>query len=226
MLKEIAAMSLLSRSPLKSLPQKLLQKTVKIFSVGGMCLLGTGASLLLGTPRTEAAEQIVVSYGPIQQSFKVKNLEAFVETGEIARDVKMLVRYSGQDPETLRRFMSSELSVDFLFLYDLLSTLPAEYALFELGNIIHTKSHRANIQALRSAIVMSARDDNKISLLDFFQNYPLEYMYIDGQNLASVASDVNGIIKSVSEFLEVPVAVMRDLVGPLICECDRSRFGQ
>lgn len=206
--------------------KSLRQKTVKLVSVGGMCLLGTGASFLLGTPRTEAAEKIVFSYGPIQQSFQVENLEAFVETGEIARDVKMLVRYSGQEPETLRQLMSAELSVDFLFLYDLLSSLPGEYALFELGNIIHTKSHRANIEALRSAIVMSAREDNRISLLDFFQNYPLDYMYIDGQKLARVASDVSDIVESVSEFLEVPIAVMRDLLGPFICECDRSRIGR
>jgi hypothetical protein len=215
-------MSVLSRSPLKS----LRQKTVKMLSASGMCLLGAGAGFLLGTPRVEAAEEIVFSYGPIQQSFAVENLEAFVETGEIARDVKVLVRYSGQEPETLRRLMSAELSVDFLFLYDLFSTLPGEYALFELGDIIHTKSRRANIQALRSAIVLSARDDNRISLLDFFKNYPLDQMYIDGRKALRIASDVSDIVESVSEFLQVPVAVMRDLVGPLICECDRSRVGQ
>ncbi|MBP0020186.1 MAG: alpha/beta hydrolase [Cyanobacteria bacterium SBLK] len=215
-------MFVLSRSPLKALSQK----TAKILAAGGMCLLGAGAGFLLGTPRTEAAEEIVFTYGPFQQSFDVENLKAFAETGEVARDVKVLLRYSGQEPETLRRIMSAELNVDFLFLYDALSTLPGEYALFELGNIIHTKSRRANIQALRAAIVMSARGDNRISLLDFFQNYPLDRMYIDGNKALRVASDVNDIIDTVSELLQVPVAVMRDLLGPFICECDRSRFGQ
>ena len=215
-------MSVLSRSPLKSLGEK----TGKLLSVGGMCLLGIGASCFLGTPRAEAAEEIIFTYGALQQSFEVKNLETFVETGEVARDVRVLIRYSGREPETLRRLMSAELNVDFLFLYDLLSSLPGEYFLFELGNIIHTKSHRANIQALRSAIVLSARDDNKISLLDFFKNYPLDQMYIDGPKALRVASDANDIIESVSELLEVPMAVMRDLVGPFICECDRSRVGQ
>ncbi|MEM9539057.1 MAG: alpha/beta hydrolase [Cyanobacteria bacterium P01_E01_bin.42] len=215
-------MSVLSRSPLKY----LRQKTAKMLAAGGMCLVGVGAGFLIGTPPTEAAEEIVFTYGPIQQSFDVKNLEAFVETGEVARDVRVLLRYSGQDPETIRQIMSAELSVDFLFLYDALSSLPGEYALFELGQILHSKSRRANIQALRSAIVLSAQGDNRISLLDFFKNYPLDQMYIDGNKALRLASDVSDIVETVSELLQVPVAVMRDLLGPFICECDHSRFGQ
>ncbi|MDB9312642.1 alpha/beta hydrolase [Spirulina sp. CS-785/01] len=186
----------------------------------GMCLLGAGSSLLLSSPRSEAADQVVLTYGPIQETISVEDFVEFAETGEQSNDLQVLLGYSGQDPEMVQQFLTSEVGLDFLFAHDVLNTIFGEYALFEMGDIIHTKSKRANIQSLRGGILMSLSDDGRISLLEFFQNYPLEYMYVDGQNLARVANDVNRIVTQVLDFVEVPIAVLRDLLGSFICECE------
>ncbi len=108
------------------------------------------------------------------------------------------------------------------FLSDVLNSLPGEYALFQAGQIIHPKSkpNRALIPSLRGALILSTSDDNKISLLEFFQNYPTQQIYIDARLLKNTAEDVIGFINNAKETLEVPLAIAKDLLEDMVCECE------
>ena len=44
-----------------------------------------------------------------------------------------------------------------------LTILPGEYALFQAGQVIHPPNRTANMQTLRSAILLSLSEDNQIS---------------------------------------------------------------
>ncbi|MGK7876255.1 MAG: alpha/beta hydrolase [Xenococcaceae cyanobacterium] len=206
-----------------SLPSWLRQPLSKLLSQGGILLLGAGAGVLFGSASAFASEEIILTYGPFAQSVAVKDLETFAETGQMSPSIRFLVNITNQDPEEVRKALTQELGVGMVFLSDVLNTLPGEYLLFEAGQIVHTKSRRANIQSLRGALVLSAYGDDKISLLEVFQNYPTQQMYIDGKTLANTASKVIGFIDRAEERLEVPLAIFKDFLESLICECESSQ---
>lgn len=52
-----------------------------------------------------------------------------------------------------------------------------------LGAVIQTPSNRANRQALRSALVLSASDDSQMTLLEILPNYPTSELHVKGELL-------------------------------------------
>jgi hypothetical protein len=185
------------------------------------------AGLLGGVTRAQAAERLVLTYGPVGDSVEVAELRTFVETGEIPRTLRPYLRLTNTDPEAVRVLLNKEVTVSLRFLDRALNTLPGEYALFQLGTVIHTPTRTANIQALRAAVVLSASDDNKLSLLEFLENYPTRDVVIDGvavqrvaQFVGRVRSDVRQRLQAIEQRLDVWLAVAQDLLQGLVCDCE------
>jgi hypothetical protein len=98
-------------------------------------------------------------------------------------------------------------------------SLPDEFVLFEIGQEIHTRSRRANIQALRSTLILSVSNDDRISLLEFLENYPTQGVYVDGVKLVRVARNVREFVNDINPFI---VAIQEFLAG-FVCECDSNQ---
>lgn len=192
----------------------LMQTSLLLFTVG------TGLSI--NPNKVLAAEEIVLTYSFLDQPVLVKDLETFVETGKVPTSLKLLIGIAKVDPEDVRQALTKEVSVSNVFLYKVFNTLPGEYVLFQAGQVIHPryKPKRALIPALRGTLIVSASDDGKISLLEFFQKYPTKEMYVDGRLLAKTAGDVFGFLNRAEEALEVPLAIAKDFLENLVCECE------
>lgn len=196
-------------------------------------LVGTGAAISLGwgalTANTinpvAAAEDLVFTYGPLSQSFSIDELEAFAETGEVPSKWRFYFNITDLDPEVLQTILSQEFNISLTLADDALNTIPGEFALFSIGQIIHTRSRQANIQALRSAFVLSVADDNTISVLEFLKTYPLQQVYIDGVEVEKVARDVSQAVEDIEEVvqrLEVYWAIAKEFLSEFICDCDTT----
>jgi hypothetical protein len=100
------------------------------------------------------------------------------------------------------------------------STIPGEYVLYQVGRIVHTKSRRARTQilALRSTLILSTIDDNKLSLLEFLEKYPTPEVYVDGVILARTARRVGNFVRRI----EPTIAVIQEFLSNLICDCDSA----
>ena len=107
------------------------------------------------------------------------------------------------------------------FLDDILNNLIGEYILFQVGQVIHTPSKQANIQALRSALILSAMDDDKISILEFLQNYPTRRVMIEGLNLVRTAKNFKekGIVKTSTARLEDILVELQEFGAENDCNC-------
>jgi hypothetical protein len=139
---------------------------------------------------SNSTKQIVFTYGLFQQSLPINELSAFAETGEASGSLSSLLKLAKANPERLRNLLTREVTVNPRWLYRGLNSILGEYVLFQVGQILHTSSPQANIQALRGALVLAASDDNRISPIEFFQNYPLQQVYIDGVKLSRLIRDV------------------------------------
>ncbi|MBD1999217.1 alpha/beta hydrolase [Leptolyngbya sp. FACHB-541] len=144
-------------------------------------------------------QQLIVTYGPLRPSFSIEYLEALAESGEAPRAWSIYLNAANVEPEIIQTALNQTITVEAQLLDRILNSVLGEYGLFQLGQILHTRSERANIQALRAAIVQSVLDDNRISLLEFLQNYPLPEVYVDGSNLIRLSRQFNQTINAVTE---------------------------
>lgn len=156
-----------------------------------MALLGGISGVSIPTGSAGAAEQLIVTYGAFQASFAVSDLEILAKTGETPESVDFYLELAGLTSEQFRSILTTEFDVSHNVLDDMLNTEGGEYLLSEVTQVIHTPSQQANIQALRSSLVLSASDDQKVSLLELLQTYPTEQVYVDGANLIQLADDLS-----------------------------------
>ena len=187
-----------------------------------LLLLATGAGVCIKSTDALASEEIVLTYSALDQPVLVEDLENFVETGKMSPSIRFLIGVTNQDPEDVRKALTQEISLDGRFVYKVFKTSPGEYILFQAGQVVHPryKPNRAIIPALRGTLILSTIDDGKITLLEFFQKYPTKQMYIDGRLLKNTAEDVIGFINNAKETLEVPLAIAKDLLEDMVCDCE------
>lgn len=190
-------------------------------------LLSVGIGLGSAVP-THAAESVVVTFGPLGRSIAVSDLKTLAETGETPPDLRWYLRVANVQPEAIQAVLTAKLPLDLVFIDKVLYSLPGEFALYQLGQIIHTKNRVANIQALRSAVTLSVSDNGTITVLDFLENYPTPQLYIDGVELAKVARDVSRVVGDVKDAVRRVLArwtVVRQLLESTICDCENPTTG-
>lgn len=161
-----------------------------------------GLSILSLSWPASAADTVVMTYGVLEASVSVEELTNFAETGEQTSRLKRYIRQSGQEPAEIRRTLTREVEVDVVVLDALLNNAAGEYVLDQVGDVIHTRSGSANRQAMRSALVLSASDDNQLSLIEIIQNYPTSDVMVDGERVVSAYEQIAELSDRAREWLE------------------------
>ena len=182
----------------------------------GSLLLGTAAIVLASNLPTHAAERLYFTYGPLGRSISIQELRDFAETGETSRQLRWYLDVANLEPEQFRAVLTKEISLGLQFIDRVTYSLPGEFALFQLGQVVHTRSRQANIQALRSSLILSVSEDNRLTLLEFLENYPTEGIYVDGVVLARVANRVRDVVDDI----EPVVASIQEFLEGLVCDCE------
>jgi hypothetical protein len=165
--------------------------------------------------RVTAAEEIIFSSGAATQSVTIEELEEFAETGEIAPSLKFLFKASDRDPKTMRQLLTQTFPADTALVGKLLNSQSGEYVLSQTSRVIGTRSDRANIKALRGALITSVSDDRQASLLEILQNYPTRQVYVDGRMLGSAAKNINSLISEAEKYIEMPLTLVQDFLNNL-----------
>jgi hypothetical protein len=164
--------------------------------------LGTPIALSLISPMALASEQVVLKYNVFERSVSVEELTTFAETGKLSRDLKAYLRTSKQDPETIRQTLTDTVEVDVVTLDRFLNSIVGDIALERLSRYIYTSSRKADKQAMRAALVLSASEDNNISILEVAQNYPTEEVHIDGNRLSETYAQISLLRGGLDNLLE------------------------
>jgi hypothetical protein len=159
--------------------------------------LQQGDKLLLASSRSRtvnpsyADKRLVFAFGPIRPSISIGELTEFAATGKLSRGWRFYLNLANIDRENFRAALTRPVKINARFLDSTLNSLLGEFALYEIGQIVQTPSGRANIQALRSTMVLSALNDDHFSVLELLQNYPTQQVLVNGLRLARVGSRVS-----------------------------------
>lgn len=178
-----------------------------------------------------ANKSVVFQFGPLGRSISLVDLTRFGETGELSRGWRFFLNVAGVEPEAIRTALNQQISADLQFLDRNLNNLLGEFLLYQVGQVVHTPSNTANIQAMRSAIIGAASNNGQISLLEILQQYPTQQVEINGLRLARMGRNISRIeaqgagrerVTSLEDWLvELQVSATETL-----CTCDQSALAE
>jgi len=172
-----------------------------IRATGTMMFVASSAIFFCGQ-KAIASEKVVFKYSGATQSVSIEELQTFANTGETSPALEFLLSFGKQNPFIIRWVLNQQFPANTKLIYDLLNTAPGEYALSQTGNVVSAKSERANVKALRGALIKSASDDNLISLIELLENYPTKEVYVDGKVLSKVQRDLAGFISETNKIYQ------------------------
>ena len=173
---------------------KWLQKTkVMIFAAAALLLFGQKAI---------ASEKVIFKYSGATQSISIEELQTFANTGQMSSSLEFLLDFGKQNPFIIRWILTQQFPANTKLIYDLLNTAPGEFALSKTGNVVGAKSERANVTALRGALLACASDDNLVSLIELLEKYPTKEVYVDGKILSQVQRDLAGFIDETNKIYQ------------------------
>ncbi|RMF68865.1 MAG: alpha/beta hydrolase [Cyanobacteria bacterium J069] len=187
--------------------------------------LAVGAGLLGQAAPASAAESVVVSFGPLSRSFSVAELRSLADTGEASSKLRWYLNTAGVRPAAMQTLLSQKAPVPLEFADQVLNSLPGEFGLFQLGQLVGPSGRAASLQAMRAALVLSAADDNQISLIEVLENYPTQRLYVDGLGLLRTARDLQDLMSGAEGSFEAIASALENLVPGLFCDCEPNAAG-
>ncbi len=138
-----------------------------------------------------ANRRLVIALGPLRPSISIGDLTTFAKTGYLSPGWRSMLRMAKIAPADLRQALTQTVATSATNLDESFNSLLGEYALFKIGDVIQTPSNRANIQALRSTLVLSAAGDGQFTLLELLQRYPTSQIVLNGGRLIRLGQLVN-----------------------------------
>jgi predicted dienelactone hydrolase len=166
----------------------------------GIGLINGGVTALPGW----SAERLTVSYGALERSIDIDDLELFAKEGHLTETLQSYARYfDPQDVEQFRQLLNQRAPIDVKTVDRFLYTTQGEYLLNIASEVILTAGHREDYRALRGALIVSAADQEEgLTLLNFMRNFPTRAIQVDLAKGFAIAREVDRVIYQTNAAVE------------------------
>ena len=173
-----------------------------LLSRSPLIILGALAGVMISHQRAIATSKIVIDIvGPIQASIKVQDLRLFAETGKTTKTISQALGISKVNPNQVRGFMTLEIEADVVNYGSFLYSNIGLNIIKGVAEVIQTRHNYESDKALRSALILAAADDNRISVLEILEKYPTEEMHIDVSKINQIVGKVQETIGNLGEII-------------------------
>ncbi|MBD2113699.1 alpha/beta hydrolase [Nodosilinea sp. FACHB-141] len=169
--------------------------------------LGLLGALATALP-SAAAENLIVTFGILQRSIPIADLERFATTGELTPQLQAYRRQlqiSDEQLGQIREVLSTPAGLSPVAVAQFLYTEQGVLLLEQIGRVVQTPVRQANVQALRGALILAAADpEGGFTLVNVLKTYPTEAMRIDLIEGLAIAQEINQtILQSEAAFNQV-----------------------
>lgn len=169
--------------------------------------LGLLGALVTATPG-QAAEALLVSYGILERSIPIADLERFAATGEMTPQLQIYSRQlqiSDDQLTQVREVLTTPASLGPVAVAQFLYTEQGILLLEQISRVVQTPVRQANVQALRGALILAAADpETGFTLLNVLKTYPTVAIRIDLIQGLAIAQEINqAILQSEAAFAQV-----------------------
>ena len=155
--------------------------------------LATIGGMIAAFP-TQAAEQVILKYSVLEETFSVAQLSSLAYRGEVSPELERFLEKANQNPEELQQILTEPVDVDAVVLSKTLNSVPGEFLLDRASEIVHTPSERASRQSLRGAMVSSAVPDGNIRIIEVLENDPTDEVYVEGDRLVELYTTIDEVV--------------------------------
>ncbi len=177
--------------------------------------LGILGAMVAAAPG-HTAEELIVSFGILQRSIPIADLERFATTGELTTQLRIYSRQlqiSDSQLEQIQEVLSTPATtISPVAVAQFLYTEQGVLLLEQIGRVVQTPVRQANVQALRAALILAAADPNAdFTLVNVLKAYPTGVMRVDLAEGLAIAQEVNqAILRSAAAFAEVRAIAQAD----------------
>lgn len=168
--------------------------------LGGLVALGLG---MLAPGRAIAADEVVLTYGIVQRSVAVEELSALAQEGEVSRSLKSYFEQADVTADDVREVLTDEVAINGVMLERNLNNVLGDALLDRVSEVIYPEPRSSGRGAMRAALVLSAVDDDRISLIEVLENYPTSVVYVDGNRLETVYNDITAFQAIAEDVLDI-----------------------
>ncbi|MCG9884078.1 MAG: alpha/beta hydrolase [Cyanobacteria bacterium] len=138
----------------------------------------------------EAAERLVLRYGPFSGAIATADLVALAERGELSPALEAYLILGKQSPEQVREILNQGVAIDADWLDSQLKSPWGRTLLDQVGEGIQGPNGEDNRQALEEALTAAARNDGRITVLDVLQQYPGREVHVRVDRLLRIYEQV------------------------------------
>jgi len=142
-----------------------------------------------------SAESITVSYGPLERSIQISDLEALANEGVLSDDLQIYAGYLDLDEadiEQIRQALNQPADIDVVTLDRFLYTRQGEYLLNILADVIRTAARRQDLRAIRGPVIVAAADrDQGVTLLNVLRRFPTPTVRVDLAKGLAIAQELD-----------------------------------
>ena len=184
-----------------------------------LLLIVLGLIMLLGSPGTKAAENLVLVFGEklgfFRKSIAVSDLHHLARSGE-ARDVLgTAIAYTGLQPQDLQDLLAADVHIPLLLGHRLLHTRVGEAVLNKASSIVYPlRAPQAGSQAFRAGAILGMRlqpdGRHSITLLDFLDAYPSRELAVHIPRLLATLERIGELTGVVRYFADEPLQELRE----------------
>lgn len=167
------------------------------------------SALLCWSTSLLAAEQISLKYKDYNAAVSVQELTNLATTGEVSPALDVYFYLTQRDPQEVQKILSREIPMSPLILELVLNHEAGRSLLQQMDQLVHPSAEQTNYQALRTALVQSARRDGKISLIEVLQNYPASEIQVEGDRLVSTYNEVSALMNRLQNLLGILIDATR-----------------
>ncbi|MBD2447386.1 alpha/beta hydrolase [Nostoc sp. FACHB-152] len=168
-------------------------------NIGLFCTLFTTYFISLNTS-AKAAETVVLRYGQWEESISVTDLQSIAETGQVPQKYKVYTnKFPLEERQKFLKALQTESRVNFVTLSRLLNTSVGSTILQDFARLTSRKDD-AGMQALRTGLVLGAKANEGLSIINFIQNYPSDRLVINLAEALPVFKNLNLSYQQTEQF--------------------------
>ncbi|MEB3292024.1 MAG: alpha/beta hydrolase, partial [Synechococcales bacterium] len=145
------------------------------------------APLLTAAP-AQAADQLILQFGPFEQTVSVAEVEAYARTGKVSQNMQMLTPFLNNN---LRKALTTKLDLDPKVASEVVGDLLKTPSGKELMRTLQTAAPGLSAETLQAGIALAAKQSQKLDAISLLKALPQRSVTIDLSQAATVGSKLN-----------------------------------
>jgi predicted dienelactone hydrolase len=143
-----------------------------------------------------AADNIIITYGPLRRSIRIASLETFAQEGTVDSHLRFYLRsLNAEQREEFRRVLLKPVNIDPILLSRFLNSEIGADVLTQVGYGITLPGGRNGKFALRAAIVKAALQPEGLTVVNVLRNLPND-VQLQGEHLLELSRTVDRIVNA------------------------------